>query len=116
MFDAVEDIYFTPVNVLYCLLCHRAEFGLPIHACGTARTIEQFDLHGSLHRCRKIGTLQRGDDRALLHRLFFVCTFRDQLIERLGHGFHRSNFVFDLQFLLDRPRANVAAGGVVASA
>ena len=91
--------------------------GLTSVSNDTLRYYEQEGLiRRSLHRRRKIRTLQRGDDRALLHRLFFVCTFCDQLIERLGHGFHRSNFVFDLQFLLDRPRANVAAGGVVASA
>jgi len=31
--EAVEDICFTPFNVLYRLLCRRAEFGLPVHTC-----------------------------------------------------------------------------------
>jgi hypothetical protein len=97
-------------------LCRRAKLDLPITACGTAGAIKQFDFHGSLYRHRKVCSLQRGDDRALLHWLLFVCTFCDQLIECLGHGFHRPNFVFDLQLFLDRPRSNVAAAGLVAPA
>jgi hypothetical protein len=62
----------------------------------------------------KARSFQRSDDRAFLHRLLFVCTVCNQLIERLGHRFHRPNFVFDLQLLLDRPRANVAAASLIA--
>src|SRR5262245_40803915 len=114
--DVIEDIYFTPLNALYRRSCRGAKLGLPIPACETAGAIEQFDLHRSLYRRREVRSFQCGDDRALLHRLLFVCTFCNQLIERLGHRFHRPNFLFDLQLLFDRARANVAAAGLVASA
>src|SRR5262249_48000381 len=43
--DTVEDIYVTPLKVLYRRLCRCAELRLSIVACETARAIEQFDLH-----------------------------------------------------------------------
>src|SRR5260221_6804116 len=70
----------------------------------------------SLHsRFRAIGPLQGGDNRAFLHRLGFIGAVGDQVIERLGHHLHRANLAFDLQFLFDRSRPDVAAAGLVAT-
>src|SRR5262249_40870504 len=63
-----------------------------------------------------VGSLQSGDDSALLYRPCFHCTLGNQLVERLGHRLHRANLVFDLQLLLHRSRANVAATSVIAIA
>src|SRR5262245_46219228 len=66
--------------------------------------------------CRKIRLLERGDDRALLHRLRLVGAFSDQVVERLGHCLQRTNLLFDLKSLFDCPRADVAAASPVAPA
>ena len=36
------------------------------------------------------------------------------MIERLGHGFHGFDLVFELEFLFDRPAAHVATTGGIA--
>src|SRR5712691_519255 len=60
--------------------------------------------------------LQSRQDGTFFHRPRFIGTIGDESVQRLGHGSHRPDLVFKLEFLFDGTRAYVAATGGIATA